>query len=169
MLKFFDIEQNTDEWLDLRAGKPTGSKAGVIMANLGKAFSDTAKKYAVNIAIEQLTGNRIPSEYSNAHMTRGHEQEPLARAAYEGLNFVDVAEGGFFLNDGVGISPDGLVGDNGLIEIKSVIPTAVCLQDTSHNMSQNQATLFHNTLLEISFATCMRDLPCRASRLQIAL
>ena len=123
MIEFFDIEQNTDEWLDLRAGKPTGSKAGVIMANLGKAFSDTAKKYAVNIAIEQITGNRIPSDYNNGHMARGHLQEPIACAYYEDRNFVDVMRGGFFLNDGVGISPDGLVGDNGLIEIKSVIPT----------------------------------------------
>lgn len=119
--KFYDVQQNTDEWLQLRSGKFTSSKAGTIMANDGKAFGDPAKKYAVNLAIEQITGHPIPQTFSNAHMERGHEQEPVARALYEYETFSGVDNGGFFGSDFVGCSPDGLVGDDGVIEIKSVI------------------------------------------------
>lgn len=123
MLDYIEIEQNTDEWFALRGGRLTSSKLGVIMSNWGKAFGEPAKKYAVNIAIEQITGEAIPSDYSNAHMQRGHEQEPIARVMYEDDTFCDVDNGGFFANDFVGCSPDGLVGHNGVIEIKSVIAT----------------------------------------------
>jgi len=119
--KFIDINQNTDEWLALRAGKLTSSKLGCVMANYGKAFGEPAKKYAVNVAIEQITGNPISGGYSNEHMERGHEQEPMARMMYEEHNFSDVTNGGFFDLGLVGCSPDGLVGDDGVIEIKSVI------------------------------------------------
>ncbi len=119
--EFIDVEQNTDEWLELRAGRLTSSKLGTIMANHGKAFGEPAKKYAVNIAIEQITGKPIPSTYSNAHMERGHEQEPVAGAMYEDELFCEVSNGGFFCTDFVGCSPDGLVSNNGAIEIKSVI------------------------------------------------
>ena len=121
MLDFYDIEQNTDEWLGLRGGKLTSSKLAVIMANYGKAFGDPAKKYAVNIAVEQLTGKPIASTYSNEHMDRGHEQEPIARMLYEDQTFCTVDNGGFFGSDFIGCSPDGLVFDCGAIEIKSVI------------------------------------------------
>ena len=65
---FHDVEQNTDEWFALRAGMLTGSGFGKIMANYGKAFGDPAKKYAANIAIEQITGTPISSDYSNAFL-----------------------------------------------------------------------------------------------------
>ena len=119
---FHDVEQNTDEWFALRAGMLTGSGFGKIMANYGKAFGDPAKKYAANIAIEQITGTPISSDYSNAHMERGHEQEPIARMRYEDEFFCDVTNGGFFESGLVGVSPDGLVDDDGVIEIKSVVP-----------------------------------------------
>jgi hypothetical protein len=119
---FHDVEQNTDEWLDLRTAKLTGSGVPKIMANYGKAFGEPAKKLAVSIAREQITGRRsIADSYSNAHMERGHEQEPFARALYEEQNFVDVSNGGFFEDNNLGCSPDGLVYQDGLIEIKSVI------------------------------------------------
>ncbi len=120
---FHDVKQNTDEWLDLRMGKLTGSAIGKVMANYGKAFGDPAKKYAVTLACEQLTGRRGFESYSNAHMERGHEQEPLARARYEDEHFIEVTNGGFFDCGNKGCSPDGLVSDDGLVEIKSVIAT----------------------------------------------
>jgi hypothetical protein len=116
-----DIEQNTDEWLALRAGKVGGSSIGKIMANYGKAFGDPAKKLAVQLAIEQITGQPILSTFTNDHMARGHEQEPIARALYEDRYFCDVTKGGMYDNGKTGISPDGLVRDDGIIEIKSVI------------------------------------------------
>lgn len=118
---FHDIEQNTDEWYQIRSGLMTSSKLGVVMANYDKAFGDPAKKYAVNIAIEQITGKPIASGYTNEHMERGHEQEPVARMLYEDETFCSVSNGGFFCSDFVGCSPDGLVYESGLIEIKSVI------------------------------------------------
>jgi len=120
-MEFFDIPQNTDEWFDLRAGKLTNSKLGLVMANYNKAFGNPAKEYAVNIAIEQITKKPVPSSYTNSHMQRGHEQEPIARMLYEDDTFCSVDNGGFFGSDFVGCSPDGLVNDNGVIEIKSVI------------------------------------------------
>ena len=123
VFKFIDVEQNSDEWFDLRGGKLTSSKMGTIMANLGKAFGEPAKKYAVNIAIEQITGEPIPSNYTNDHMQRGHDQEPIAREMYEEDYFRDVTNGGFFESEFVGCSPDGLVDEDGVIEIKSVIST----------------------------------------------
>lgn len=121
-MNYINVEQNTDEWLELRAGKLTGSGFGKIMANFGKAFGDPAKKYAATIALEQITGKPVHSDYSNVHMDRGHEQEPLARMKYEEENFCEVTNGGFFDCGLVGVSPDGLVNEDGLIEIKSVIP-----------------------------------------------
>ncbi len=116
-----NIQQNTDEWLALRSGKVTGSAISKIMANNGKAFGEPAKALAVDIAVERITGKPSPQGYTNAHMQRGHEQEPLARMVYEDKTFTDVANGGFYDNDLTGCSPDGLVGDDGVVEIKSVI------------------------------------------------
>jgi hypothetical protein len=120
-MTFIDIDQNTDEWLILRCGKVTGSGVAKVMANDGAAFGQPAKDYAVQIALERLTGIPQGSNYSNAHMERGHEEEPLARVAYEDEFFCDVDNGGFFDCGDTGCSPDGLVGENGLIEIKSHI------------------------------------------------
>lgn len=122
-MKFHNVDQNTDEWIDLRAGKVTGSPFGKIMANEGKAFGPPANAYAIQIAIERMTGEAQGGGYSNGHMERGHEQEPLARKAYEDEYFCDVSNGGFFDCGNEGCSPDGLVYDDGLIEIKSVIPS----------------------------------------------
>jgi hypothetical protein len=121
MLKFVDVEQNSDEWLILRAGKLTASSVSKVMANGDKAFGDPAKRLAVDIALGQITGQPQSSGYTNAHMERGHEQEPVARALYETETFSAVSNGGFFCDDFLGCSPDGVV-DSGLIEIKSVVP-----------------------------------------------
>ena len=120
---WLDVEQNTDDWEILRAGKLTGSAAAKVMANYGKAFGDPAKRLAVDIAIGQITGKPTSNGYTNADMQRGHEQEPIARLHYEEETFSDVLNGGFFDNGTTGCSPDGRVGTDGLIEIKSVIPS----------------------------------------------
>lgn len=122
-LEFSDVEQNTDEWDALRVGKITSSALSSVMANYGKAFGEPAKKYAVSIALGQITGQVDSSGYKNADMDRGHEQEPLARLAYEAQVFTNVKNGGFFYYPDLGCSPDGLVGDDGLIEIKCAIPS----------------------------------------------
>ena len=122
-MKFYNTVQNSDEWYALRAGRLTSSKLPTVMANFGKSFGEPAKKYAVAVAVEQITGKPMPSGYQNEHMERGNLEEPLARMLYEEEFFCDVSNGGFFGADFVGCSPDGLVYDEGVIEIKSVIPS----------------------------------------------
>ena len=120
---FHNVEQNTDEWMALRTGLVTMSKAGTFMANFGKAFGDPAKDYALQIALERVTGKKSEHGFKNDHMERGQMQEPIARMLYEEQNFTTVLNGGFFELEGYGDSPDGLIGDDGVLEIKSVIPT----------------------------------------------
>jgi hypothetical protein len=120
-MQWHDVEQNTDEWQALRLGKATASKFSCFMANDGKAFGDPAKDYALQIALERATGRKAEFSFSNDHMERGHEQEPVARMLYEDENFVEVTNGGFFDCGEYGDSPDGLVGEDGVVEIKSVI------------------------------------------------
>ncbi|HBL8850878.1 TPA: YqaJ viral recombinase family protein, partial [Enterobacter hormaechei] len=84
-------------------------------------FGEPAKRYALQLALEQIKGCKSEFGFSNDHMERGHEQEPIARMLYEEMNFVDVDNGGFFDHETYGDSPDGLVGQDGLVEIKSVI------------------------------------------------
>lgn len=117
---FHDVQQNSEPWHALRLGKATCSQFACFMANDGKAFGEPAKRYALQIALERETGRKADG-FSNEHTERGHEQEPVARMLYEAERFVDVANGGFFDCGEYGDSPDGLVGDDGVIEIKSVI------------------------------------------------
>jgi len=120
-MRHIDIEQNSEEWHLLRLGKVTSSNFGIFMANEDKKmFGDPAKRYALQIALERITQKKTES-YSNEHMRRGQEQEPIARMLYEENNFVTVSNGGFFDCGLYGDSPDGLVNNDGLIEIKSVI------------------------------------------------
>jgi hypothetical protein len=115
-----DVPQNTEVWQSLRLGKATASNFGCIMANDGAAFGEPAKKYALQLALELATGRKAEFSFSTDHMERGHEQEPIARMLYEDTEFVDVTNGGFFDCGAFGDSPDGRIGEKGVLEIKSV-------------------------------------------------
>ena len=110
------IEQNTPEWLQLRVGRFTASSIkDLFMAKTTAGY----QKAIYGLAFERLTGES-PESYSNDAMERGHQMEPLARQAYELETFNTVEDGGFFtMGEWLGCSPDGLVGDDGLLEIKS--------------------------------------------------
>ena len=119
---WIDVAQNEDEWFDMRVGRLGGSSIGKVMANFGKAMGKPAHDKAVQIALEKIRGRSFEDGYTNAHMERGHEQEPIARRLYEETLFVSVTNGGYFtLGDDIGVSPDGRVNDDGIIEIKSRI------------------------------------------------
>jgi len=133
---FHPVKQNTEEpcpccgktWMELRAPFITGSKMAKIMAHNGKKcrdgspkFGDPAHRLAVDIAVVQSGGTATESDYTNAHMERGHEQEPIARMLYEQEYFCTVEGGGFYENGNIGCSPDGRIYDDGLLEVKSVI------------------------------------------------
>lgn len=113
------IEQGSSEWLELRLGKVTASKFKDVMTNgRGNKPSATAKSYMIKLVAEILRGEPMPFFESDA-MKWGTETESQARAMYELKNDVEVKEVAFVqLNDFVGVSPDGLVGDDGLLEIK---------------------------------------------------
>lgn len=120
-MKWHDVEQNSPDWDVLRLGKATASGYSKFMANYGKAFGDPALRYALQIALERVTGNKADHSFRSDDMERGHEQEPIARLLYEEQNFVDVTNGGFFDWGDWGDSPDGLVDVDGVLEIKCVI------------------------------------------------
>lgn len=120
-VKFYDVKQNSEEWERLRLGKATASNFSKIMAKEGYAFGDPAKDYALKLALERITGQKAEYSFTNKHMERGHGQEPVARMLYEDENFVEVTNGGFFCWQTYGDSPDGLVDNDGVVEIKSVV------------------------------------------------
>lgn len=115
-----DVEQRSPEWFALRTGLVTASKVSDVMAVTKSGPSAMRKNYLADIVAEKLTGERREG-FSNAAMQWGTDMEPQARAAYAFLHDADVAEVGFVTHDGVpglGASPDGLVGDDGMVEIK---------------------------------------------------
>lgn len=113
------VQQGSNEWLELRLGKVTASKFSDVMTNgKGVGLSATARSYMIRLISEILRGEPMPF-FENEAMKWGTETEPQARAMYELKNNIDVKEVAFVeLNDFVGVSPDGLVGDDGLLEIK---------------------------------------------------
>lgn len=114
-----DIEQGTDEWKLLRLGKITASKLSDVISNgRGSAPSKTRAAYMLQLAAEKLTGEPQDS-FTNQYMEWGNECEPQARAMYEFDSGNEVEEVAFVeYSDHFGVSPDGLVGENGLLEIK---------------------------------------------------
>lgn len=115
---YHNIQQNTDEWYQLRLGKFTASMFKDVMA---KETTATYTNVIYQVVYEKLTGE-ITNGYTNEWMERGKELEPEARLWYE-LNFDEVLNGGFFCDDWVGASSDGLIGTEGLIEIKCPKPS----------------------------------------------
>lgn len=117
-----DITQGSDEWLAARCGLVTASIVGRLLTpTLKVADNDVSRGVTWALVAERLTGHVEPVPMSSA-MWRGVEEEPLARAAYI-EHHAPVTEVGFIVRefDGyqIGFSPDGLVGDDGLIEVKS--------------------------------------------------
>ena len=116
-----NIEQGSDEWQAIRAGKVTASKITDIMAKLKSGKPSAGRTtYMGQIIAERLTGVKSDS-FSNAAMQWGIETEPQARAAYEFLNDVEVEQIAFMDHHSIefsGMSPDGLVSDMGMLEIK---------------------------------------------------
>lgn len=115
---FSEIEQGTDEWLRVRAGIPTASMFGAL-ADRGEG--KTRRTYMLKLAGEILTGEPM-ANFSNQHTRRGHYQEEEARQLYAFMRGVDVDTVGFIRNGDKGGSPDGLVGEDGGVEIKTKLP-----------------------------------------------
>ena len=118
-------EQGSPEWLASRLGRPSASNFGRLVTGSGKP-SSSAESYINEMIAERLTGRSKPF-YTNEHMERGNALEPEAREAYEFITDLEVVETGFILHDSeeFGCSPDGLVAEQGGLEIK-------CPSDSVH-------------------------------------
>ena len=123
MIRYYrDIEQGSDEWLAVRRGILTASEMRLIMTpTLRPASNDKERAHLFELIGQRITGYTEP-HYISDDMLRGHEDEIEARIRYA-EHFAPVTECGFVTNDDhgvvIGYSPDGLVGDDGLIECKS--------------------------------------------------
>ena len=112
--------QGSPEWFAARTGKVTASRIADLMARTKTGYSTSRANYLAELLTERLTGVSSPS-YSNSAMQWGTDQEPFARQAYSAHLGVDVFEVGFVDHPEIGMSgasPDGLVGNDGLVEIK---------------------------------------------------
>jgi putative phage-type endonuclease len=117
-MKVITAEQGSEAWLIARAGRITASMISNVLA---KPETAAYRDYQAQIVAELLTGKPQGSDFTNAAMEFGTENEPFARSAYEVSTGFTVDEVGLVLHptiDRAGASPDGLVGGDGLVEIK---------------------------------------------------
>ena len=121
-----NVEQGSDAWHTLRAGKPTASEFSKLITSKGKP-SESLKPYAMTLAAEKYAGKPLDDWEGSGWMRRGKELEPDARDLYEFQHKCDVEQVGFITDDleRYGASPDGIMGDSGMTEIK-------CLKTEHH-------------------------------------
>lgn len=115
------IEQGSDAWKALRAGKVTASRVADVLSKIKSGESAGRKNYRMDLVAERLTGKPADS-FTNSAMQWGTEQEPFARIAYETHKGLFVEQVPFVDHPTIewfGCSPDGLVGEDGLLEIKA--------------------------------------------------
>ena len=121
------IEQGSLEWKQLRLGKVTASKVADVLSKVKSGESAGRKNYRMDLVAERLT-NQPTESFTNSAMQWGTEQEPFARIAYEAKMNLFVEQIPFMDHPTIkwfGCSPDGLIGDDGLLEIK-------CPNTTTH-------------------------------------
>lgn len=115
-----EIIQGSPEWHALRIGKVTASRVSDVVAKTKTGWGASRANYMAELIAERLTGEPA-DKFTNAAMAWGTEKEPDARAAYEFFRDAQVVEVAFIDHPAIGMtgaSPDGLVGDHGLVEIK---------------------------------------------------
>jgi putative phage-type endonuclease len=117
-MRVTEFEQRTEGWFQARLGKPSASSFHKLITPTGKP-SASAMSYVDELVAERITGKQANVFVSEA-MQRGTDLEPLAKEVYELISGESVFDIGFCLHDDLeaGCSPDGLVGDHGLLEIK---------------------------------------------------
>lgn len=112
--------QRSPEWLAARIGCLTGSRAGDMLSRLKSGEAAGRRNLRVQLVCERLTNRPQEKGYRSRDMRAGEELEPLGIAAYEAVTGTMVSRVGFVrrLDIQAGCSPDGLIGDDGLLEIK---------------------------------------------------
>lgn len=160
----------TPEHAQARCGHATSSEFSSVLA---KGQGKTRAAYLRRVVAEMLTGK--PSEtYRNAHMERGNEQEPFGRLAYEAktLNIVEEVEFIPHPTLAAGCSPDGLIGADGGLELKSVIPavqveTILAGGYPSEHRAQVQGNLWITERKWWDFGSFCPDMPTPELRLYV--
>lgn len=118
-----ELAQGSNEWLELRRGKLTASEMCLLVtpATMKAASNDKSRAHLYTLVSQRIAGY-VEDTFQGYDMLRGHEDEIDARIAYA-ANYAPVEDCGFITNDRwgftIGYSPDGLVGEDGLIETKS--------------------------------------------------
>jgi len=115
-----EIIQGSPEWFAIRVGKVTASRVADVVAKTKTGWGASRANYMAELIAERLTGEAA-EKFSNAAMAWGTEKEPDARAAYEFFTDSAVTEVGFAPHPSIamtGASPDGLVAEDGQVEIK---------------------------------------------------
>lgn len=144
------VEQRSPEWFAERLGKVTASRIADVCARTKTGWGAGRKNYMADLVCERLTGARAEG-FTNAAMQWGTDMEPEARVAYEFYRDATVAEVGFMPHPSIaetGASPDGLVGADGLVEIKCP------------NTAQHLETLLGGSLPEKYFFQIQWQLAC---------
>ena len=145
-----DLEQGSEEWFAQRRGMVTASVVGQLITakTIKPAVNDYSRALTATLTAERITGYTEPT-YMNDNMLRGTLDEPRARDKYS-ERYAPATETGFMVRDdwgfNIGYSPDGLVGDDGLIEVKSRrqkkhLQTILSDQVPPENMAQIQCGL----------------------------
>lgn len=120
--RIIECEQGSEDWFRARAGMPTASEFATVMAaGQGGGESKTRRTYMLKLAGEILTGDPMEN-YGNVHMERGKTMEDEARDFYAFMADAEPERVGFIVNGAKGCSPDSLVGDRGMLEIKTKLP-----------------------------------------------
>lgn len=122
MIQIHNVEQGSEEWHRLRAGKVTASEFATVLAK-GRdgGPSLTRRTYMLKLAGEIITGE--PAEnYANAHMERGRTMEAEARERYAFDRDTEPQLVGFISSGARGCSPDALIGETGMLEVKTKLP-----------------------------------------------
>jgi len=167
-----DVIQGSEEWHALRCGILTASEMKLILTpTLKVASNDNERSHLYELLAQRITGYVEP-RYISDDMLRGKDDEIDARILY-GKNYSEVTECGFITNDNlgfvIGYSPDGLVGDDGMIECKSrcqkyQIETIITDEVPSEYMLQLQTGLFVTGRKWIDFVSYCGGLPLYVRR-----
>ena len=149
-MRIFDCEQNSAEWIWARTGRITASRMGDLMATLKRGGEAASRRdYRAELIAERLTG-KTEDRYLSKEMQFGIEQEPFARTAYEIRTENMVDQAGFVFHprlDFSGASPDGLIGQDGGLELKcpkttthlAYMATGAVPEEYQHQMLWNMA------------------------------
>lgn len=170
-----DLEQGSDEWLAARCGLVTASTVGQLITpkTIKPAVNDYSRGLTAMLVAERITGHVEPMQVSGP-MLRGQLDEPFARDAYS-EHHAPATEVGFMVKDfgkyKIGYSPDGLVGSEGLIEIKSRaqkkhLQTILADEVPMENMAQIQTGLLVSGRLWCDYVSFCSGMPLWTERVE---